>query len=108
MVTSKKTGFPGVGKIVGAIPYLVQCQQEQHGPAQYWINLYPECMHKYLYFIYFETPRPVRTLDEMLFGSGLERSTMNPDMLQWYTTQAALQPQYHLVQYPEDDLEKWE
>lgn len=101
-VCSKKTGFPGVGTVVGvSIPrWYYSCQlalvneDKKHLLCKRWFDLYPDWLDKLLITVFYDSPRRTLTWEEYV------SVTPNPTQFEYDSF-----PKSQNILYPIDDLE---
>lgn len=99
-VTSKKTGLPMTGTVVGLLQghvyYSVYAKTQA---SNYWDSLYPGYLDKNIVVVEFDTPQRAISKEEFGFHSGYISKELD--------TQYLLQVRFtQYAYYPEDDLEK--
>lgn len=97
-VTSKKTGLPMTGTIVGILKgvfYRALAKVQDSSP---WYDLYPEWLDSEVYYVNFDTPQKSCSFEEFVQQS--ELSIEDAQVMYKYTV-----PFAHNAAYPKDDLE---
>lgn len=98
-VTSKKTGFPGIGTVVGVT--LASWYRAMMAPQgvnfALWDTLYPNWHEKLMVTVYFDAPRKPLTKQEYFI--------VKPDGNEFEYEEI---PELQIVGYPVDDLEIFE
>jgi len=110
-VVSKKTGYPGVGIVVGHMIgefYLFSTKRPVETYCL-WNSLYPDWRYKNVVTIFFEEARKTTTMDEVKFD--LKNNLTHKD--KFYTEQDIQNiydgiPKSNMAAYPIDDLEIFE
>ena len=99
-VRSKKTGFPGVGYIVGfSLPsFWMMVRKANVEDFSTWNNLYPEWEQKPLAHVFYQEPRKTVTFEEFKSGNTVYKDEVLEDM---YNKLELAQS----IMYPYDDLE---
>ncbi len=103
LVCSKKTGFPGVARVVSAIPAALYANNTGIGAMKYE-ELFPGWMLEYMYSVFYDEPRRNLTMEEFLQSyPPYELEFFKEEKLQeLYEARA---PEMRLILYPEQDLE---
>ena len=101
-VVSKKTGFPGVGLVVGHLFAKIYSNMIGKTDNEMYrcCELYPNWMHKMLVGVLYDTPRRPLTLDELRLEPKYDNIT-EAELLDVYNSI----PEVSLIYYPIDDLE---
>jgi hypothetical protein len=103
MVCSKETGFPGVGRIIAAMPALSFCGMRGDFTFKRW-DVFENWKQDYVYMVMFEEPRRHITFEEYV-------RNYPPEELELYKEEAVqkiYERQAQMVRsivYPEQDLE---
>ncbi len=103
MVCSKVTGFPGVGRVIAAMPALSFCGLKNDFSFKRW-DVFDNWKQDYVYMVIFEEPRRHITFEEYV-------NSFSPEILELYkdgSLEKLYQMQTQLVRsivYPEQDLE---
>jgi hypothetical protein len=98
-VTSKKTGFPAVGTIIGVLDGLFWATNH---PSARWDELYPNWFMRPVYYVLYEKPQKHVTYEEFILGR--EQHAEHPILKMQYQ----LLPVQNPVVYCEEDLELFE
>ncbi len=108
LVTSKRTGLPGVGQIVGSMHARSYYRSESIrlntlDVCKRWTQDYPLWFDQsaLIYFVEYETPRKTCTIDEVK----LTNPEATQDELEYLFEHMV--PSITLISYPEDDLEEF-
>lgn len=92
-VTSKKTGFPGIGYIIGMVSEYMYPKKIER-----WDILYPKWRQKPIYYVSFETKRKSMTKEEI--------ASQYPDKKDWEIEEMFQnQKETNVIAYVHDDLE---
>jgi len=100
-VVSKKTGYPGIGEVcgIGTAQLVIWATKKTY---HYWDRVYPTWKEKPVYTIRYSEPRFVTTCEEFWDGqTPQECPVLQAAMLD--SRQIS-----NIINYPEDDLEKYE
>lgn len=104
-VSTKVTGLPGIGKIVGVMPSIIHCQMVKMVSNNRWTALFPDWENEYVYTVYFDEPRRWCSYDEYIESLGTEAGLYKEEALQsGYDNM----PQLCTMFYTEQDLELFE
>jgi hypothetical protein len=100
-VCSKKTGYPGVGRIIGLMQATVIGNLLPCANTTVWDELYPNWRDGILYYVLFDTPRKIVTLEELKKAMPDQGEFQLRELLETL-------PQLMYACYCEDDLEIFE
>lgn len=111
-VVSKKTGFPGVGRVIGI--YLAGgykfISERAIGPHEFtrWDTLYPNWISGLVFIVYYEKARKTLTWDE--WQTGYDALPEERKILSKYQLKEEYDklPMMQVVAYPHEDLELFE
>lgn len=97
-VSSIKTGYPGIGRIVGVLLGEVYSLILKPNGCVLWDRMYPTWRESFIYVVYFEQPRRPASREDILLAFPEATKEWREDMFNG-------QPTLQLVAFPEDDLE---
>ena len=103
-ISSKQTGFPGIGTIFGVMPAISYCHFARQYEFKLWSQLYPEWSLEPIYMVAFDEPRRGLRFEEYLDAIPKEHQELYKEGALEILYQQNISEVY-TVAYPEQDLE---